>query len=222
MEHHLYIPIEDLPEIIPVFPLSGVILLPRTTLPLNIFEPRYLAMVDDALAAKRYIGMVQPRLDADDMTARDTPPEIYNIGGIGKITSFAETDDGRYLITLTGISKFRIAEEISTDTPYRRVIADYKPFEQEIIASSQSMRTSRQNLLEALKVYLQVNNLDTDWESISTAPTDTLINSLAMICPFDPTEKQALLEAENVQDRCEILSALLQMASTSGSGGAIQ
>jgi len=206
---------KDLPEIIPVFPLNGVILLPQTTLPLNIFEPRYLAMVDDALARKRFIGMVQPKPE----TADRARPEMYRTGGLGRITSFSETEDGRYIISLAGVAKFSIERELVCDTPYRQAEVSYTQFADELRASGEQMNVDRDKLMQALKVYLQANNMDTDWDSISSAPSDTLINSLAMICPFDATEKQALLEAPNVRDRCEILSALLQMASSSGGEG---
>lgn len=210
-----YLSTADLPEIIPIFPLNGVILLPHTSLPLNIFEPRYLAMTDHALATNRLIGMVQPISEESRMEK----PEIYNIGGLGKIVNFSETNDGRYLISLAGLIRFEIKDELKADTPYRQVEAEYTEFSDDLALADNAPNIDRNRLLPALKNYLEINKMNTDWEAITHAPSETLINSLAMICPFDPTEKQALLEAKGLEERCDILSALLQMASSSGDPG---
>ncbi|MEM8988327.1 MAG: LON peptidase substrate-binding domain-containing protein [Pseudomonadota bacterium] len=197
-----------IPEIIPLFPLAGALLLPRGRLPLNIFEPRYLNMVDDALGAGRIIGMVQTRDDNED---DDGVPALYDVGCMGRITSFAETGDGRYLITLTGIVRFRIEREIDADTPYRQALARIGAYEADLAPDSNQL-PARDALLSVLKEYLSAQDLKADWESIETADNETLVNSLAMICPFEPREKQALLEADGLGDRSQMLTALMEMA----------
>lgn len=201
-----YVKAADLPQVIPVFPLSGVLLLPRGQLPLNIFEPRYLNMVDDAMAGDRLIGMVQPSGGAASL------PRLSQIGCVGRITSFAETSDGRYLITLTGCSRFRIASELPAQTPYRQVRAHFGPYEADLTAPpSGEGQLDRDSLLEALKAYLTTRGLDIDWESAETAPPEALVNSLAMALPFDPPEKQALLEAADLDERALVLTALMRI-----------
>ena len=201
-----YVKAADLPQVIPVFPLSGVLLLPRGQLPLNIFEPRYLNMVDDAMAGDRLIGMVQPSGGAAGL------PRLSQIGCVGRITSFAETSDGRYLITLTGCSRFRIASELPAQTPYRQVRAHFGPYEADLTAPpSGEGQLDRDSLLEALKAYLTTRGLDIDWESAETAPPEALVNSLAMALPFEPAEKQALLEAPDLAARSRALDALMRI-----------
>lgn len=205
----------DLPETFPVFPLTGALLLPRARLPLNIFEPRYLNMVDDALSSERLIGMVQPADPEADLAA----PPLYPIGCAGRIISFAETEDGRYLITLTGVCRYRIKQELSSTTPYRQVVADFTAYRDDLRPAKDDKSVDRRRLLRVLKIYLEIQNLETDWESVERAPGEALVNSLSMICPFDPQEKQALLEAATLHDRSEILTALIEMANAPDVGG---
>ncbi|GAA0615015.1 LON peptidase substrate-binding domain-containing protein [Brevundimonas kwangchunensis] len=214
-----YVKAADLPQVIPVFPLSGVLLLPRGQLPLNIFEPRYLNMIDDAMAGDRLIGMVQPSGGAASL------PRLSQIGCAGRITSFAETSDGRYLITLTGCARFRIASELPAQTPYRQVRAHFGPYEADLTAPpSGEGALDRETLLEALKAYLTTRGLDIDWESAETAPPEALVNSLAMALPFEPPEKQALLEAADLDERALVLTALMQIdaAGDNEDGAVIQ
>lgn len=209
--HHL----DELPDMIAIFPLTGALLLPRGSLPLNIFEPRYLAMVDHALAGHRMIGMVQPEAGAED----DDKPAVYDTGCAGRITSFSETEDGRYLISLTGICRFHIRQEVVNDWAFREAEVDFAPFEGDLTPLVDEGRLDREHLLSALRVYLSAQNLKADWESIEHAKAETLINSLCMICPFDASEKQALLEARSVEERAETLIALIEMASVDTPGG---
>ena len=194
---------EELPAVLPVFPLGGVILPPRGLLPLNIFEPRYLNMVDDAMAADRIIGMVQTRPGGDAVR-----PKLMGVGGAGRITSFAEAPDGRYLITLTGLCRFRLGAELGLQTPYRQVRADFSPFENDL-QEPEEAGIDRQPLMDALKRYLGGRELELDWSAALAAPTDALVNSLAMALPFDANEKQALIEAGDLRERLEVLTMLL-------------
>ena len=211
-----YVRATDLPQVIPVFPLPGAILLPRGQLPLNIFEPRYLNMIDDAMAGDRIIGMVQPRGGSADL------PALSPVGCAGRITSFAETSDGRYLITLTGCARFRLASELPTQTPYRQARADFTPYESDLAAPPvDDASLDREALLDALRVYLETRGLDIDWDTAETAPPEALVNSLSMALPFDPPEKQALLEAASLSDRSGVLTALMTIdAAESGDGDA--
>lgn len=200
-----YVKASDLPQVIAVFPLAGAIVLPRGQLPLNIFEPRYLNMVDDAMAGDRIIGMIQP------MGASRTTPALSPVGCAGRITSFAETSDGRYLITLTGISRFRVASELPSAAPYRQVRALFQPFEADLAAAADDGTFERRPFLDALKAYLEHRALEIDWETAEGAPSEALINSLSMALPFEAAEKQALLEAAAVQDRAQVLTTLLRI-----------
>lgn len=191
----------SLPDEIPVFPLPGVLLLPRGHLPLNIFEPRYIAMVDDALKASRMIGMIQPRDDS----------ALYDTGCAGRITSFNETGDGRYLITLTGISRFKIKNEIEPKNGYRRVMPDWSPFAHDF-HELKCLDIDRADLKKMLHDYFQMQDLHCDMDSIDNAPDEKLITCLSMICPFDAGEKQALLEAKCCRERAQKFMALLKMA----------
>ncbi len=204
----------ELPGVIPVFPLDSVLLPPRGILPLNIFEPRYLNMIDDAMAAERVIGMVQTRTGGD----RERPT-LASVGGAGRITSFAETQDGRYLVTLTGVCRFRLGPELSAPTPYRQVRADFKPFEHDLSPSEEEGQ-GRDALLATLKRYLSGRNMDIDWSMAADAPMEALVNSLSMALPLSGAEKQALLEALTVADRAETLTILLniQAAGEDGDG----
>ncbi len=197
----------DLPQVIPVFPLSGVLLLPRAQLPLNIFEPRYLNMVDDAMAAERMIGMVQALPHGDPER-----PSLAAVGCLGRITSFAETSDGRYLITLTGLCRFGLGEELPNRMPYRQVRARYGPYEPDLVGpDAEDEGFDRLRLLAALKNYLASHALEVDWEAAKTAPGEALINSLSMALPFMPAERQALLEAADLPGRREALIALMEI-----------
>lgn len=206
-----YLNIEELPRTIAVFPLTGALLLPQTRLPLNIFEPRYLAMVDAAMAGSRLIGMIQPRIAGDDMAVK---PALCSVGCVGRIVEYAETEDGRYVITLLGVARFNVAKEIEGETPYREVAADYAPYAVDL-GSDHPVSIGRKRLIEVLKPYLEDRDMETDWHAIDEAPVDALINALSMMCPFDPAEKQALLEAPGVDERAETLIALLKMANAS-------
>jgi uncharacterized protein len=200
----------DLPETIPVFPLPGALLLPRGQMPLNIFEPRYLEMIDDALRdGHRLIGMVQPD-PAHQGTAEG--PNIYKIGCVGRITQIAETGDARYLLQLTGVARFRILEELKVATGYRQCRVDFMPFADDFIARKGEELVDRQAVLDALTAFLKANNLKADWDGIESAPNEALVNALAMMSPYDPAEKQALLEAPDLKTRAEILIAVTEIA----------
>ena len=200
---------DDLPETIPVFPLPGALLLPHGHLPLNIFEPRYLNLTADALGQGRMMGMVQP-VHAEPDPVSDTA-ELYRTGCLGRITSFAETDDGRFLITLTGVSRFRIVDELESVRGYRRVAARYDAFAHDLQEDA-GATADRQRLLDAVRAYFQVQGIDTDWAAIKEAPDGALVTSLAMTCPFEPREKQALLECPGLIERGEFLTTLMEMA----------
>jgi Lon protease-like protein len=198
----------DLPHVIPLFPLPGALLLPRGQMPLNIFEPRYLAMVDDAMADRhRLIGMIQPE------TAHPGPedkPNLYKIGCAGRITQLAETGDGRYLIELTGVARFRIEEEQTSLTPYRQCRVDYS-FADDFSARKGEEAVDRDALLKALSSFLKANKLNADWDGIEKAPNEALVNALAMMSPYGAAEKQAMLEAPDLKTRAEILVALTEI-----------
>jgi Lon protease-like protein len=201
---------DDLPEVIPVFPLPGALLLPRGQMPLNIFEPRYLAMTDDVLrSVHRLIGMIQP--DATHPGPDKDKPHLFNVGCVGRMTQFAESGDGRYLIQLTGIARFRIAEELAVTTPYRQCRVDYQPFVDDFTPRKGEDEVDRKSLLRALTSFLKANNLKADWDGIENAPNEALVNALAMMSPYDPAEKQAMLEAPNLKTRAEILVAVTEI-----------
>ncbi|MND97306.1 Lon protease 2 [compost metagenome] len=200
-----YIKAIELPQVIPVFPLPGSILLSRGQLPLNVFEPRYLNMVDDAMAGDRIIGLIQP------IGGLDIQPPLARVGCAGRITSFNETSDGRYLITLTGVCRFRVTTELQVKTPYRQVHADFAAFEADLRAPDPAAEFDRHGFLDALRPYLEHRGLNVDWDTAEAAPQEALINSLAMALPFEPPEKQALLEADTLDARAEALTALLRI-----------
>jgi hypothetical protein len=204
----------DLPPELAVFPLSGALLLPRGQLPLNIFEPRYLAMIDAVMSGSRLIGMIQTR-EPENVALK---PTLSAVGCVGRVTSYTETEDGRYLVTLTGICRFRVAQELPETAPYRRVRADYADFASDLIVQPET-DFPRERLLDALRQYLSQRDLKADWRSVMTAPAETLVNALAMLCPFEPAEKQALLEAPGWMERVETLVALLEMAGRPQPGG---
>jgi uncharacterized protein len=205
--------IDDLPATLPVFPLSGVLLLPRGQLPLNVFEPRYLAMVDAAMSGNRLIGMIQP-VEREEITLK---PPLSAVGCAGRIVAYRETDDGRYLVTLSGICRFAASEELVVTTPFRQVRANFAPYAGDL-AESEESDFPRERLLGALKAYLSQRDLKADWQSVMSAPGEALVNALSMLCPFEPAEKQALLEAGNWEERVAVLTALLEMAGAASNG----
>ncbi|ABD85840.1 LON peptidase substrate-binding domain-containing protein [Rhodopseudomonas palustris] len=198
----------DLPERIPVFPLPGALLLPRGQMPLNIFEPRYLAMVDDALRDHRLIGMIQPDLSH---SSNEDKPELFRVGCVGRITQFAEAGDGRYILELTGVARFKVVEELAAITPYRQCRVDYAPFVDDFTARKGEEAVDRETLLAVLRDFLKANRLKVDWDGIESAPNEALVNALAMMSPYGPPEKQAMLEAPDLKTRAEILVAVTQM-----------
>jgi Lon protease-like protein len=200
---------EALPAVMPVFPLTAALLLPRADMPLNIFEPRYLAMIDAALLGDRVIGMVQPDHEA---TPLPVGPALCAVGCAGRITSFAETGDGRYMINLTGIARFRIVDEVAATTPFRQCRVSAVPFAVDFAACAGEESVDRDAVLRTFCAYLKAHNLEADWESVGRASNETLVNTLAMMAPFGPAEKQALLEAPDLRARAETLIAITEMS----------
>jgi Lon protease-like protein len=202
--------VEDLPGEFPVFPLPGALLLPRGKLPLNIFEPRYLAMTEDALGQRRMFGMIQP-----DPTLPETAtgPALYRVGCLGRLSSFSESDDGRYLITLTGVIRFAIAAEVAMRRGYRRVRGDFTPYLADLDLEEHPIGVGRDAVLAALRGYFTHRGFDANWDAIRRLPDDMLVITLSMVCPFEPAEKQALLEAPGDAERASTLLALLQMGA---------
>lgn len=200
---------EDLPAEFAVFPLPGALLLPHGKLPLNIFEPRYLAMVEDSLAAGRMFGMIQPDPHVPE---GKSGPGLFRIGCLGRLSSFSETDDGRFLITLTGLARFTVAQELEMRRGYRRVQGDFSRFLADLDPSPQPLGVEREPLLTALRSYFAARSIDANWDAIRRMPDEGLVVTLSMVCPFEPVEKQALLEADDA-DRGATLLALLQMGA---------
>lgn len=204
----------DLPDVIPIFPLGGALLLPRGQLPLNIFEPRYLMMIDDAFTSgRRLIGMIQPD---PAHPGTEEKPGLYRVGCVGRLTQFAETGDGRYMIQLTGIARFRVETELAVATPYRQCRVSYAPFINDFIGHKGEDDVDRESLLNALSHFLKANDLKADWEGIEKAPNEALVNALAMMSPYGPAEKQALLEAPDLKTRAEILVAVTEIELAKG------
>lgn len=201
-------------ETLPIFPLAGVLLLPRGRLPLNIFEPRYLAMTRDALGGDRLIGMVQP---SDPNQPASGNPPVYPTGCAGRITSFSETDDGRYLITLTGLCRFHIREELPLHSGYRRVVPQWDDFASDL-RTPREPAFDRERLLRGLRSYFDKHQIKAEWDAIGSVPGERLVTSIAMVCPFEPSEKQALLEAPGLDERAQLLTAIVEMAIIDGSG----
>ena len=207
----------DLPEVIPVFPLPGALLLPRGQMPLNIFEQRYLAMVDDALRdGHRLIGMIQPDVAHSH---NEEKPELFRVGCVGRITQLAEAGDGRYILELTGIARFRIKEELTALTPYRQCKVDYFPYIDDFTARKGEEAVDREALIEVLRDFLKANNLKVDWDGVESAPNEALVNALAMMSPYDVAEKQAMLEAPDLKTRAEILVAVTEIELAKGKNG---
>lgn len=207
----------DLPHTIPVFPLPGALLLPRGQMPLNIFEPRYLEMIDDAFrSGQRLIGMIQP--DTGNPGPEDRP-NLYKVGCVGRITQLAEAGDGRYLIQLTGVCRFRLEQELAVTTGYRQCQVTYEPFTGDFTARKGEKAVDRKALLAALGDFLKANNLKADWEGIENAPNEALVNALAMMSPYGPAEKQAMLEAPDLKTRAEILVAVTEIELAKAQSG---
>ncbi|MBA3068655.1 MAG: peptidase S16 [Hyphomonas sp.] len=206
----------DLPGTLAVFPLAGALVFPRWDLPLNIFEPRYLNMIDDAMAGPRLIGMIQP---AGGPRAH---PALARVGCAGRITRYAETDDGRYLITLTGVCRFAVHEELAVTSPYRQVAPDWTPFAADLHAPSEAGSPDRASLVAALRAYTAALDLQADWSAVEGAPLDTLIHALASGCPFGALEKQALLEADTLAARARVLISLLEIGGSGPAPGPMQ
>ena len=207
---------EDVPAVIPVFPLPAALLLPRSELPLNIFEPRYVAMIDMALSGDRIVGMIQPD---EGKGPGSLGPSLCNVGCAGRITSFAETGDGRYMVTLTGVARFVVVEELVTNTLFRQCRVSAAPFIADFASNADESQVDRNSVLKTFRDYLDAHNLEADWDSVGRASNETLINALAMMAPFGTAEKQALLEAPDLRARAETLVALTEMSlARDGSG----
>ena len=198
----------DLPEIIPVFPLPGALLLPRGQMPLNIFEPRYMEMIDDAIRSSRLIGLVQPEM-SDRLGGKQAG--LFDVGCAGRITQFAETGDNRYVISLTGVARFKIHEERAVTTPYRQCLVSFDPYLSDFIARAGEDEVDRPAVLTSLKNFVEANQLQIDWKGISAASNEALVNALCMMAPFGPREKQALLEAPDLKTRAELLVAITEI-----------
>ena len=209
---------DDLPGVIAIFPLPGALLLPRGQMPLNIFEQRYLVMFDDAMrSGSRLIGMIQP--DPHHPGPDQNKPQLFRVGCVGRITQLAESGDGRYLVQLTGIARFRVDEELAIGTPYRQCRVTYQPFLDDFIARKGEDKVDRKTLLRTLADFLKANNLKADWKGIENAPNEALVNALAMMSPYGPAEKQALLEAPDLKTRAEILVAVTEIELAKGNTG---
>ncbi|EKF61211.1 LON peptidase substrate-binding domain-containing protein [Allorhizobium sp. NPDC080224] len=204
-----YLTAGDLPETVPVFPISGVLLLPGGQLPLNVFEPRYLAMLDAALSGNRLIGMIQPAMSEVQANILPERPQLAPVGCLGRITSFTETGDGRYIVSLAGVCRFRLMDEVTTSKPFRSF--QIAPFIADLSSAEDEGQVNRAGLLAAFKAYLEANKLEADWESVERASNLTLVNSLSMMSPFGPPEKQALLEAPDLKTRAETLIAITEI-----------
>ncbi|WP_309082807.1 LON peptidase substrate-binding domain-containing protein [Chelativorans sp.] len=215
-----YRDISDLPEVVPVFPLAGALLLPGSRLPLNIFEPRYVSMIDQALAGRRIIGMIQPRLNLPHSEAGAAAPELAGMGCIGRLVSMAETGDGRYLVALEGICRFRVGEELPLGTAFRQ--CRILPIAADLQEDRSAGKIDRAKLLRTLRAYLDANELTADWQSFLRAENDVLVNGLSMMAPYGAAEKQALLEAPDLLARAETLIAITEMVLAGGKGDSDQ
>jgi len=218
--------IADMPTTLPVFPLRGAILLPRATLTLNVFEPRYLALVDHVLANDRLMGVVQPGPDTgDDESPEGTNFPLREVGCAGRITAFDEDDDGRLAISLSGVARFRVVANISSDTPFRMCEADFSPYPTDFVRGHGEDDVDRPRLIAMLRSYLDANDLNADWDRVNSASSERLVNTLAVLSPYGAEEKQALLEAKDLRARADALVALAEMELATrddGSGTSIQ
>ncbi|MBL6431948.1 MAG: LON peptidase substrate-binding domain-containing protein [Alphaproteobacteria bacterium] len=201
---------EDLPQTVPLFPLTGAVLLPKAQMPLNIFEPRYLAMIDAALRGDRLIGMIQPDFSVPGVDRAEKPP-LVGVGCLGRIVAYQETGDGRCLVTLTGVTRFTLSEELETVTPYRIGRISVEDFAVDFETGEGEDDVDRAGLVSALRSYLEANDLEADWDSIDRASTEVLVNALSMMSPYGPAEKQALLEAPDLRTRADTLVALTEV-----------
>jgi len=209
----------DMPATIPLFPLEGALLLPRRPLQLTVFEPRYLAMLDDALSGERLIGVIQPA-EVEDMAG--PPPELYPIGCAGRIVQYAEVGDGRCLVTLMGVARFRLVEETPYATPYRVAAADYAPFAEDFVEGAGEAAVDRDSLLATLRRFAEVNDVKVAWGDIKKASNEALVNGLSMMSPCGPKEKQALLEATDLRSRGEMLVAITTIGLARGDDAGTQ
>jgi len=215
---------EQLPETLPIFPLSGVMLLPGGKLPLNIFEPRYIAMIFDSLAGHRMIGMVQPvqpgGFAGDGLPSEDGRPKVHQVGCAGRVVSFNETEDGRLLLALSGVCRFRIGRELDlAQGGYRRVSARFSDYRADMDRDDEIVELDRERLMAALAAFFRGKNLSTDWDAVKQAADGNLVTSLSMVLPFGPAEKQALLEASDTTARAKLLVAFLEMTAFTPSSG---
>jgi uncharacterized protein len=215
---------EGMPESLPIFPLAGALLLPRGQMPLNIFEPRYMSMIDHVLAGQRLIGMVQPNPEAGkSVSGRSSvsgqSSELFHVGCAGRITQLAESGDGRYLLTLTGVSRFRLQEELNVDTAFRQFTIDWSPFASDYMPRFGEEAVDRVAVLGALKKFSKANDLPVDWDSVKDAPNEALVNALCMMCPYGVREKQALLESSDLKMRGDMLVAITEMELAKAAGG---
>lgn len=206
----IYTDAAGLPDIVPVFPLSGALLLPAGNMPLNIFEPRYLAMIDDALSGERLVGMVQPRFGDDENAGSNETPALCDVGCLGRVTAYQETGDGRIMVNLAGIARFRVMEEEKEQNGYRRV--RYTLFADDLKDNAEAAKqVDRDGLLRTFKLFLEANDMEADWDGVREADTETLVNTLSMMSPYGPPEKQALLEAVDLKTRAETLVAITEI-----------
>ncbi len=201
-----YTQISELPTQLPLFPLAGALLLPRVDLPLNIFEPRYLEMIEDAMANHRMIGMIQP-LEGEDGDA----PKLQGIGCAGRITSYAESEDGRLLITVTGVCRFSLRKEIESPKAYRQATVDYSKFAIDLVSEIGAGHVNRTELVTAFRNYLEANSMTANWREVEAVSTEILVNTLSLLAPYPPRDKQALLEAPDLKSRAEVLVALTEL-----------
>lgn len=204
----------NLPKQIPLFPLAGALLLPRTDLPLNIFEPRYLLMIEEAMKADRVIGIIQPQGSSES-----NQPTLESVGCAGRITSYSETDDGRLLVTITGICRFSVVNEVEVNTPYRQAEVDYRPFAVDFVSETGARSVNRDQLIKAFRQYLEANDMSADWNEVEAVSTEVLVNTLSLLAPYPARDKQALLEAPDLKSRADVLVALTELALAKSSPG---
>lgn len=211
-----YQTIAELPVNLPVFPLAGALLLPRTELPLNIFEPRYLAMFEHAMETDRLIGMIQPRESASDV------PDLQKIGCVGRVTSYTETEDNRLMVVLTGICRFQNTRERKTKTPFRQLEVDYNDFAADLVIDNAARNVDRAGVVAAFRNFLDANQMAANWEEVEKVSTETLVNNLSQMAPYPIEEKQALLEAPDLKSRAEMLIALTELALSKNTTNSLQ
>ncbi len=204
----------DLPKTIPLFPLAGALLLPRTDLPLNIFEPRYLLMIEEAMKAERVIGIIQPQGSNDS-----NQPALESVGCVGRITSYSETDDGRLLVTITGVCRFAIVDELDVATPFRQASVDYRPYAVDFVSETGARSVNREQLITAFRQYLEANDMSANWTEVEAVSTEVLVNTLSLLAPYPARDKQALLEAPDLKSRADVLVALTELALAKTSNG---